>query len=302
MRTAAVLIVVLLLAACSGGGEPNGSDGRLRIAATTTVVADLVRHVAGDNAEVTAVVPAGGEVHTFDPTPSDLERVASADAVFANGLGLDEWVTQLVSDAGSDALVVELAEDLSGVTYREGADAHEGDDNHGTDPHVWLNPAYAALYVDRIADELSKVDPGHASAYADRAAAYRAELEALDAEVHAMFEAIPADDRRVVSYHDAFGYFADAYGLEIIGTVTDAPGQDPSAGEIARLIDEIRDLDARAILAEAQFPVQLAERIADDAGIQVVTELHTDSVGPAPLDSFVAILRHDAEQIAEALR
>jgi ABC-type Zn uptake system ZnuABC Zn-binding protein ZnuA len=296
-RSLAMVAVAALLISCSPASSGSTADGRLTVVTTTTVIADLVRNVGGDRVDVSALVPPGGEVHTFDPSPSDIGRVDAAGVIFSNGLGLDHWLEELVTDAGAEAPIVALGEDLAGVDYRAG-DEEEG----GTDPHLWLNVAYAALYVDRIADELSRIDPSGSDVYAANAEAYTDELHGLDEEVRVTFADIPASNRRLVSYHDAFGYFADAYGLEVVGTVTDAPGQDPSAGEIAALIDEIRRLGVRAILAEAQFPTDLADRIAEETGITVVSDLYSDSIGPAPADSFVGLVRSDLERIVAALR
>jgi ABC-type Zn uptake system ZnuABC Zn-binding protein ZnuA len=304
------LILAFVVAACAA---PAGTAGaRLQVVATTTVLADLVRNVAGDGVDVRSIVPAGGEPHTFDPTPSDVARIGSADLVIANGLGLDDWVAELVADAGATAPVVHLGEDLEGVAYRHAEEDHgdggdEGEeDEHGheegTDPHLWLNVAYAGRYVERIRDALSSVDPDHADAYAANATTYLAELATLDDEVRDLFADVPTANRRVVSYHEAFGYFADAYGLEVVATVTDAPGQDPSAGDVAALIDEVRATGVRAILAEAQFPTELAERIAEETGIVVVTDLYSDSLGPPPDDSYVGMVRSTASRIAEVLR
>ncbi|MGH2429437.1 MAG: metal ABC transporter substrate-binding protein [Candidatus Limnocylindria bacterium] len=314
---AGVLPVVLLVTACApGNGQGGGDDGRLPVVATTTVIADLVANVGGDLVEVNALVPPGGEVHTFDPSPSDVTRVADAAIVFQNGLGLDDWLTDLVADAGTDALIVTVGEDLSGVAYRlAGEHGHDDEDNdteeehadedghdeEATDPHLWLNVSYARLYVERIADGLAEVDPNNAEAYRSNAQSYGAELDELDAFAREALAAVPEEDRRLVSFHDGFGYFADAYGLEIVDTVIDAPGQDPSAGEVAAVVDAIRESDVRAILAEAQFPTDLADRIAEETGVRVVSGLVTDSLGEPPADSYIGLIRTDVDLIVEAL-
>jgi ABC-type Zn uptake system ZnuABC Zn-binding protein ZnuA len=307
-RSISLLVsVLLMLGGCASPGS-SGSGATIRAVATTTILGDFVAYVGGDRLEVHAIVPPGGEVHTFDPSPSDLEQITSADVIFANGLGLDEWVTNLVTDAGAEAPTIHLAEELDGVEYLvpEGDDAGDvHEDEHGHEegnPHLWMNAGYAAKYVERIRDELTQLDPEGGETYAANAESYLSELAMLDAEIRTAFEDIAAEDRRLVSYHDAFAYFADAYGLEIVGTVTAAPGQDPSAGQVARLIDEIRELGVRAILAEAQFPADLAQRIAEETGIEVVSDLHSDSVGPPPNDTYLALMRADTERIAEALR
>ena len=194
--------------------------------------------------DVTSLVPKGGEVHTFDPTPARLARVADADLVVMNGLGLDDWLGAVARDSGTDAPIVELGEDLPASTYLAG-DEHEGE---AVNPHLWLDVGNAIRYAERIGEQLAAVDPAHAAAYEAGADAYDERLQALDAWVREQIDAIPPEDRKLVSFHEAFPYFAEAYGLEIVGTVIDAPGQDPSAGEIAALIDAIRASGATAAL------------------------------------------------------
>jgi ABC-type Zn uptake system ZnuABC Zn-binding protein ZnuA len=291
----------LALAAC---GSPAGSGGTaaVHVVTTTTVFADMVGQVGGDRVSVRSLVPAGGEVHTFDPRPSDVTAFAGADLVVMNGLGLDDWVVDLVGQAGSEAPVVRLAEDLPGATYLEGEveDGHAGE--VAVNPHLWLNVAYAAGYVERIVTELSEVDPEGASGYRERGEAYVATLGELDTWAREQLAAVPAESRKIVSLHDAFPYFAAAYGLEIVGVVIDVPGQDPSAGEVADLIDAIRASGVSAMLVEAQLPGDLAQRIGEETGVQVVGDLFSDSVGPPPHDSYEALIRWDVERIAAALQ
>jgi len=295
--TALVVVVVLaVLAGCGGGTNPDSTSTRVKAIATTTIFADLVRQVGGDRVEVESLVPKGGEVHTFDPTPSDVRRVTEAQIVFRNGLGLDDWLASLVRDAGSDASVVALGEDLPGVAYL-GGDAGRA----GPNPHVWMNVAYASLYAGRIADELKRLDPDGAATYDANLAAYQASLASLDEEARSRLAAIPEADRTVVSFHDAFPYFAAAYGLTVDGTVIDAPGQDPSAGEIAEIVTLIRERHVRAIFGEAQFNPALVETIAGETGASVVTDLYTDSVGDPPQDTYESVMRWNLDRVAEAL-
>lgn len=295
--------VVLVLGACQPTVPADSS--RVAVVATTTVLADLVRQVGGEEVDVRSLVPAGGEVHTFDPRPSDVTALADADLVVINGLGLDDWVHGLAAEAGSDAPLVALAEELDGVEYIAGGeDEHEEGDEHegeeGLNPHLWLDAEYAELYVRRIADELASVDADAAQGYRAAAEAYAQELRELDRWIGEQMETIPDDRRRVVSVHAAFDYFARAYGLELVGAVIEAPGQDPSAGELAALIDQIRELQVSAILAESQFPTTLAERIADETGVTVVPGLHTDALD-GTVDSYLALMRDNTERIAQAL-
>jgi zinc/manganese transport system substrate-binding protein/manganese/iron transport system substrate-binding protein len=286
--------VLFSLVACtpSSSAAPGAT---VQAVATTTVFADLVAQVGGDRVSVRSLVPAGGEPHTFDPRPSDVTAFVDADLVVMNGLGLDDWVVDLVSEAGSEAPVLRLGEDLSGAEYI--ADEEEG----GPNPHLWLNVAYAMGYVDRIAQALAQLDPDGATEYEIRASEYRVELEELDTFARDELGAIPAERRRVVSFHEAFPYFAAAYGLEVVGVVVDAPGQDPSAGEVAALIDAMREAAVTAILAEDQFPSELVDQIAAETGVAVVADLYSDSLGDPPGDSYVGMIRYDVERLVEAL-
>jgi zinc/manganese transport system substrate-binding protein/manganese/iron transport system substrate-binding protein len=182
------------------------------------------------------------------------------------------------------------------VSYLSG-----GHDGAAANPHLWLNVAYASKYVDRIEAALADADPAGAAAYAEAADAYRARLADLDADIADRIGSLPAADRVVVSFHDAFPYFAAAYGLSVVGTIVDAPGQDPSAGEIADLVATIRSSGAKAIFAEAQFSPRLAETIAGETGAVVVTDLYTDSVGDAPADTYEGMMRSNADRVVEAL-
>jgi zinc/manganese transport system substrate-binding protein/manganese/iron transport system substrate-binding protein len=300
-----VLAAGVLVAACGPGADasPSSATGgdAVDVVATTTIFADMVRQVGGDRVRVESLVPKGGEVHTFDPTPSDVRRVTDAELVVRNGLGLDDWLAGLVADAGTDAPVVALAEDLDGVTLLEGAGHEDEGEGEEFNPHLWMNVAYAALYADRIAEALTAVDPDGSAAYAEGLAAYRETLAELDAYAQMEIGAVPEANRNVVAFHDAFPYFAAAYGLTIDGTIVDAPGQDPSAGEIADLVRAIRTNKVAAIFAEAQFNDDLVTTIADETGVPVISSLYTDTVGDAPLDTYEAVMRWNVDEVVAAL-
>lgn len=295
---ALALVVVTVVGGCRAGAgtSPSAAPDAIPIVATTTILADLVRQVGGSRVRVESLVPKGGEVHTFDPKPSDIRRVTEARLVFRNGLGLDDWLGELVADAGTSATVVALAEDLPGVEYLGGDEPGEA-----TNPHVWMNVAYAADYAARIADELTALDPGGAATYAGNLAAYRQRLTALDDDARTRIGRIPAADRTVVAFHDALAYFAAAYGLAIDGTVVDSPGQEPSARDVARLASRIEDRHIRAIFGEAQFNPVVVEILANETGATVVTDLYTDSVGDAPLDTYESVMRWNVDRVVDAL-
>ena len=302
-------MLTLMLAACTGapgitggsqtGGTGPSAPGALRVVATTTVLADLVQQVGKERVNVHSLVPRGGEVHTFDPSPSDASKVADAQLLVINGLGLDDWLGDMAADAGADNVpMVRLAEGLQGVAYLEGDD-HDGEPFN---PHLWLNVEYGVLYVERLTDALAEADPDDADAYRANADDYIAELQELDGWAREQMAGIPDTNRKVISFHEAFPYFAEAYDLEIIGTVVDAPGQDPSAGEVTALIDTIRNEEAAAIFTEAQFPTTAAERISEETGLKIVGTLYNDSVGEAPADSYIGMMRWNVEQVVEALQ
>jgi ABC-type Zn uptake system ZnuABC Zn-binding protein ZnuA len=254
----------------------------------------MVRQVGGSHVSVTSLVPRGGDVHTFDPRPSEAWSLSGARLVIANGLGLDNWLTQLAADVGTDGPVVHLGENLPGVVYITA----DGQIN----PHLWLDVANAELYVDRIETALVAADPANTAVYRAGHDAYRVQLGELDSWARGQLSALPAANRRIVSYHDALPYFCRAYGLVVIGDVVAAPGQDPSAKEIESLIEAMRSNGVRAIFSEAQFSPELARTIAAEAGASVVSDLYTDTLGDSPVDTYEGVVRWDVGHIAEALR
>ncbi|MCU0505840.1 MAG: metal ABC transporter substrate-binding protein [Chloroflexi bacterium] len=306
----AAIVVAAVVAACgSAGASPSGSDGRIRVVATTTVFADLVRNVGGDRVTVESLVPAGAEPHTFAPSPSDVRRVSEADVIVMNGLGLDDWLRPLAEEAKrQDAVLLELGTDLEGVTYL--AEGEEGSGAAPTtavpgepaNPHLWLNVAYAQKYVDRIADALADARPADAEAIRASAATYRAALGDLDASIRDRISSLPEDHRRIVSFHDAFPYYAAAYDLDIVGVVVPVPGQEPSASDVVAVVDAIRAAGATAIFAEAQFSPKVADQIAAETGATVVATLYNDSLGDPPADSYAGMMGWDTDQVVEALR
>lgn len=295
LPVATVLALSLLLAAC---GNPAGpGDGRLVVVTSTTVFADLVRNVGGDLVSVSSLVPANGDPHTFAPRPSDMRTVATAQVLFMNGLGLDDWMTRSLGNAAQPGTpLIRLAEDLPGVTLLPGEDAST------QNPHLWMDVTYAEEYANRIADALAAADPAHADAYRTNNAAYQERLQALDTWVREQIATVPEANRRVVTYHDAFPYYAREYGLTIVGVAVSAPGQEPSARYTAALVDAIRAAKVKAIFSESQFPTKLVDQLAAETGAHVVANLYDGSLGDPPVDSYEGLIRWDTQQIVEALR
>lgn len=283
------LMVVMLaaflampLAGCGfvGGGGPQ-------VLATTTILADMTKQVAGDRMTVGSIVPAGGHVEEYEPRPDDARRVSDARLIVTNGLDLDVWVEPLLRNAKSGTPVVVVTDGLADI-----------DGN----PHMWFDPALARGYVEAIRDALIALDPQERDAYTSRAKAYTDQLVGLESELQAKVATIPADRRKLVTSHDAFPYLAEAFGFEIVGFAEPEPGKPPSAGELAGLVEKVRAAKVPAIFSEAGGSSQLAETVAKETGAKVVTDLPTDSLLERPADSYIGLMRVAVDKIVAALK
>lgn len=302
-RLLAVLLTLLTVAAC--GGSPNSSAtapiNAYQVITTTSIFADLAKMALGDAAHIESIIPAGVDVHTFEPSPSDVEKFQSADLIIANGLGLDGWIGSLIEAAGKgEADTLLLGEGLdqeNDWVYLSNAETP------GTfDPHIWLDPKGAVLYVQRIADHVSRNAPDLAQRIAATSADGIARINAIDADLAVAFAAIDPDQRKIVTMHDAFGYFARAYEIEIVGVAVASPGQDPSAQEIRALIDAIRSAGVTALFSEVQLPSKVLDQIAAETGATVLQDLYSDALGASPADSYLGVMRTNADAILGALR
>lgn len=298
LRWSALALLMPVLAACGPGATQSTGPGTpLPVVTTSTVFADLVSNVGGDLVAVTSLAGKNTDLHTFEPAPADLRTVAEAKLLVMNGLGLDDWLEDTITNAAAEGTpLIKLGVDLPGVELLP------GEEPDTQNPHLWMDVAYAELYVDRITAALKAADPANAEAYDSQAASYRARLEQLDASVRSKIATIPEANRKLVMFHDAFPYFARAYGITIVGVAVEAPGQEPSAGETAALIDAIRDAGVKAIFSESQFPTRLVDQLAAETGARVVAELYDDALGDPPITSYVAMIEWDAEQLVAALR
>lgn len=297
-RWSLILCLAVVLTACEGSSSgASGADGRLTVVTTTTVFADLIRNVGGDLVSVISLVPKNGDVHTFEPKPSDIRAVANARLLIMNGLGLDDWLAKTMGNASREGTpVLKLAEGLPGVALLPGEES-------GTrNPHLWMDVKYTERYVDRIAAALAGADPEQAHRYEARATEYKTRLATLDGWVREQIATVPQENRKLVTFHDAFPYYAREYGISIVGVAVPAPGQDPSAGYTARLVDAIRGTGARAIFSEAQFPAKLVRQLAAETGAKVVANLYDDSLGDDPVTSYEAVIRWDTQQLVAALQ
>jgi len=270
------------------------------VVATTPQVADFVRIVGGDAITVHQVVKAGVDPHEYEPSPADQEAIRSSKVVFENGLGLESWVAGAVKAAGAKGPVVDTSQ---GVALRTASS-----ESRQTDPHIWHDPANAKTMVANVARGLTAAVPDRAADISSRAAAYTAALDALDADVRRQIDTIPPALRKLVTNHDALGYYADRYGITIVGSVI--PSFDSqaelSSGQLAALVTAIKAQGVRAIFTESSLPAKTAETVARDAGVRVVAgedALYADSLGPpgSDGDTYLKMIRHNTRQLVANL-
>ena len=312
----AALASLVLVAGCNGSAaSPSPSESSeaaadYTVIATTSVFADLAQLALGNNVTIETIVPAGVDVHTFEPSPADAQKLAGADLIVMNGLGLDEWALSLLEAAGkNEEAVLELAEGIdesNAWVYLEGEEHDEevGEEHGhgGTDPHIWLDPKGAAIYVERIAARVAAALPERATEIESARDAGLAAIAALDEELRVGFAAIDASARKIVTFHDGFGYFARAYEIEIVGVAVEAPGQEPSAKEIAALIDAIKAAGVTSVFSEAQFPSKVLDQVAAETGATVLENLYSDALGDAPANSYLGAMRANASAILASFK
>jgi ABC-type Zn uptake system ZnuABC Zn-binding protein ZnuA len=294
--------IVLALAATPAQVASSDGAGFL-VVTSNTVLADFAANIGGQTVQVRALVPAGTDPHTFQPTPDSMKILSQARVVFFNGAGLEEWWDKTIRSVKKpDVSVIELAKGLATIKmpgHSHGGHSHAG----GQDPHAWLDPNLVKAYVDKIRDALTRVDAANGARYAERARAYQAKLGELDGWIRVEVERIPAARRKIVTFHNAFQYFANRYGLAVKGFVVASPGKEPSAKTLAALTSRIKDERIPAVFAEADFNPKMLEVLAKDAGVKVVTNLYDGSLssGP-PADTYINMMRHNVTQIVNALR
>jgi zinc/manganese transport system substrate-binding protein/manganese/iron transport system substrate-binding protein len=280
-----VIAIALLASRIPPLNKPSG----IRVVTTTTVLADLVNNVGRGKLEsVRSVVPAGVDVEDYNPAPADLRAVSEANLFILNGRALDRWAPKLVEAAQPG---------IPTLTLSDGLLADDSDN-----PHLWLDPRYAAAYALRIRDKLISLDPDGAATYESNTRAYTSQLEELDSWITQQVATIPEARRKLVTFHDAFPYFAARYGFELVGVITPSPGQEPSAGELAELVQQVRAARVPAVFSEAQFSPRLAQTLADEAGVtRVVSDLYNDSLGEPPADTYIGMMRFNVQRIVQAL-
>jgi zinc/manganese transport system substrate-binding protein len=308
---ALALLALLLLTPPSFAQTPVSGEP-VQVVASFSILGDLVKNVGGEAVEVTTLIGPGVDAHTYDPAPADLVVLAESDVIFENGLRFEPWLDGFFESTQPPGTRVVVTE---GITPREaGADEHEGEaqvedgaDEHGQfDPHVWHDVANVIVMVGNIRDALVAADPARAELYEANAAAHIAELEALDASIREQVGTLPEDRRKLITSHDTFGYFAGAYGFDVLGTALGSlstEAGDPSARDIAMLITQIEEAGVPAIFAENVANPDLMESIAAEAGVSLAPPLYTDALGPqgSPGETYVGMMESNVTTIVDAL-
>jgi ABC-type Zn uptake system ZnuABC Zn-binding protein ZnuA/ABC-type Mn2+/Zn2+ transport system permease subunit len=335
---AAAIGASLVIAGC--GGEAGGSDpDKVQAVATTTQVADIVREVGGDRVEVTQILQPNTDPHNYEPRPSDVAAFAAAEIVFQSGGDLDEWTGKLIEDSGSNATVVDLSSELpvglEGGAHEHGhdgeadqsdeghsgeKDSHEGEEGHshegekrhaeergshdgdGTDPHWWHDPVNVSAATSGVETALIEKDSAGEADFATNADAFRAEVKTLNKAITECFDAIPAGQRKLVTDHDALGYFANRYDIEVVGAVIPALTTEaqPSAGDLAELERTIKEEKVQAVFPESSYSQKLADAVTRDTGATTEYSLYGDTLGPedSPAATWIGMMQENANSMA----
>jgi ABC-type Zn uptake system ZnuABC Zn-binding protein ZnuA len=283
---------------CGGSGDAP-EPGRISVVATTVEIGALTRAVAGDAVQLTVLAPSGVDPHDFEPRASGLRTLEGARVVLRNGLGLDDWLDSVLGGDSGDRVVVVT----EGIRVRH---SRSGESAATVDPHAWHDPTNARVMVQNIAAALIRVDSGNAGTYRENADAYARRLDEVDREIRGIIDGIPAENRKMVTDHDAFGYLIDRYGLTFVGAVipSTSTSAEASARHVAELQDTIRREGVKAIFAERTADPKVARQVARDTGVKVVDTLYGDSLGEpgSGQETVDGMLLFNARTIAEALK
>ncbi|HKE97797.1 MAG TPA: metal ABC transporter substrate-binding protein [Actinomycetes bacterium] len=308
-RHAALALLALLVGLVPAGCAADGAgpqDGRLGAVATTTQLADFVRQIGGDRVRVTGILPPNVDAHDYEPSPADLAAIGRAPVLVANGVGLESWLDETIRASGFSGRRVDASTGVHLLGHSgEGGGAPAGEGRF--DPHIWQDPRNAEVMVANVARALSDADPGGAVTYRANLAAYRARLQRLDAQVERDLAGL--SNRKLVTNHEAFGYYAARYRLEYVGAIIPSfdTSAELSARQVADLVARIRRTGVKAIFAESSLPPETAQTIASEAGVEVVTgpqALYGDSLGPpdSPAGTYLDMIRHNTDTIVAHLR
>jgi zinc/manganese transport system substrate-binding protein len=288
-----------ILVALFAAPAQSTQQTKIKAVATISILGDLVKNVGGDCVDVTTLVGPNGDAHVYSPTPADTKTLAAADIVFVNGLGLEGWMTRLVTASATKAPMVVAS---SGITPRR----IEDEDRRGRmviDPHAWQSITDAKIYVANIRDGLVAIDPAGKAAYDANATVYLDKLAALESEVRTAIATIPADRRKIITTHDAFGYFGAAYGMTFIAPDGLSTEAEPSAKDVARIITQIRKKEIPAVFLENITDPRLMQQIAHETGARIGGALYSDALSEpdGPAGTYIDMMRHNVREFTKAL-
>jgi zinc/manganese transport system substrate-binding protein len=302
VAVAAVLAAVPAAWAQAGTNADKVGGEKLSVVASFSILRDLVAHVGGDRVDVTALVGPGGDVHVYEPSPADARTVGAARLIVVNGLGFEGWVERLAQQASAATTPVVVAS--TSVVPRRAGHADRAAHASESDPHAWQSVHNAKIYVSNIRDGLISADPPGRMTYEANAAAYLAELGRLDADIRRAVAAIPPARRKIITTHDAFGYFATDYGITFIAAQGVSSEADPSARDVARIIRAIREQHIPALFFEAAADPRLVRRIAAETGARIGGTLYADTLSAAagPAATYVDMMRHNIREISAGLQ
>ncbi len=268
----------------------SNEDNGTRVLVVESFLADIAQNIAGDRFEVELLIPTGADPHTFQPTPQDVAKIANSQVLIINGAGLEEWLQEVLDNAGGERLVIEAARGLSENSSRP------------SDPHFWLDPNYVNHYAEEIRDGYTQIDPAGEAIYAQNTADYIDQLQELDSWIADQVEQISPERRMLVTNHESFGYFADRYGFTIIGTIVPSvsTGSSPSAQQMVALIEAIKAANTPAIFLESGTNPELAEQVARETGVKVIKDLLTHSI--LPPGGYIEMMKYNTLAIVEGLK
>lgn len=308
MRTVINLMFVLLLAGCATPTAPAVNDAasaaKLQIVTTVSPITNIAYNIAGDKAQISGIVPEGVNSHTFEPAPSDAKALAQADLIFANGLKLEEPTLKLAEANLKDGAEIVLLGEQTVTPDQYVYDFSFPKEAGSPNPHLWPNPEFARHYAEIMRDALSQRDPANADYYAANYTAFADRIGALDAAIKATIASIPAQNRKLLTYHDSWAYFAPVYGMTVIGAIQPSDFAEPSARDIADMIQQIRAANVPAIFGSEVFPSPVLEQIARETGAQYVDDLRDDDLPGAPGESqhsYLVLMAENMRVMAEAL-
>jgi ABC-type Zn uptake system ZnuABC Zn-binding protein ZnuA len=302
--------VLLLFEACSRDlSTPDdfseNTIHKLNVVASTSIVFDVVKQVGGDVINLDVLLPIGTDPHSFEPTPQDLIKLSHADAFFINGAGLEKFLNPIIESSGGDFLIVDLSSEIQLIGVEQPSEINDDHDTDGFDPHVWMDPNNVIIWAKHIVDALTNLDTVNSSIYETNAQLYIDELIELDRWIIDQVKEIPFEQRKLLTDHLVFGYFANKYGFKQVGAVLPSfsSQSQPSAQEIASLEDVIRNEEIKAMFVGVSVNPNLARRMAEDTGIRLVY-VHTGSLTEkgGTAENYIDFIRYDVNAIVTALR